>query len=130
LSKKYTDIEYSGLVDAKKANELTLGYEWALLPIDDEVTKYAFPSKTSSYVSCGVKILSICSNHTSVAKWVLNNNYGVNSLPNVDDLVAVLFEIENGLTINNEATDRDYFSIERFVQNISNVVFNTEEVVG
>ena len=130
LSKKYTDIEYGGLVDAKKANELTLGYEWALLPIDDEVTKYAFPSKTSSYVSCGVKILSICSNHTSVAKWVLNNNYGVNSLPNVDDLVDVLFEIENGLTVNNETTDRDYFSIERFVQNISNVVFNTEEVVG
>jgi len=130
LSKKYTDIEYGGLVDAKKANELTLGYEWALLPIDDEVTKYAFPSKTSSYVSCGVKILSICSNHTSVAKWVLNNNYGVNSLPNVDDLVDAFFEIENGLTVNNESVDRDYFSIERFVQNISNVVFNTEEVVG
>ena len=53
-----------------------------------------------------------------------------NSLPNVDDLVAVLFEIENGLTINNESVDRDYFSIERFVQNISNVVFNTEGVVG
>jgi len=130
LSKKYTDIEYSGLVDAKKANELTLGYEWALLPIDDEVTKYAFPSKTSSYVSCGVKILSICSNHTSVAKWVLNNNYGVNSLPNVDDLVDAFFEIENGLTISNEPADRDYFSIEHFVQNISNIVFNTEEVVG
>lgn len=130
LSKKYTDIEYGGLVDAKKANELTLGYEWALLPIDDEVTKYAFPSKTSSYVSCGVKILSICSNHTSVAKWVLNNNYGVNSLPNINDIVSVLFKIENGLTINNELADRDYFSIERFVQNISNVVFNIEEVVG
>ena len=130
LSKKYTDIEYGGLVDAKKANELTLGYEWALLPIDDEVTKYAFPSKTSSYVSCGVKILSICSNHTSVAKWVLNNNYGVNSLPNINDIVSVFFKIENGLTINNEPADRDYFSIERFVQNISNVVFDTEEVVG
>ena len=54
----------------------------------------------------------------------------MNSLPNVDDLVDVLFEIENGLTVNNESVDRDYFSIERFVQNISNVVFNTEEVVG
>ena len=130
LSKKYTDIEYGGLVDAKKANELTLGYEWALLPIDDEVTKYAFPSKTSSYVSCGVKILSICSNHTSVAKWVLNNNHGVNSLPNINDIVSVFLKIENGLTVNNESVDRDYFSIERFVQNISNVVFNTEEAVG
>ena len=44
--------------------------------------------------------------------------------------MGVFFEIENGLTINNETTDRDYFSIERFVQNISNVVFDTEEVVG
>jgi len=114
----------------KKANELTLGYEWALLPIDDEVTKYAFPSKTSSYVSCGVKILSICSNHTSVAKWVLNNNYGVNSLPNINDIVNVFFKIENGLAINNEPADRDYFSIERFVKKISNVVFDTKEVVG
>ncbi len=130
LSTKYTDITYAGLVDAKKANELTSEYEWALLPIDDEVTKYAFPSKTSSYVSCGVKILSICSNHTSVAKWVLNNNYGVNSLPNINDIVSVFLKIENGLTINNEPADRDYFSIERFVQNISNVVFDTEEVVG
>ena len=130
LSKKYTDIEYGGLVDSKKANELTSGYEWALLPIDDEVTKYAFPSKTSSYVSCGVKILSICSNHTSVAKWVLNNNYGVNSLPNINDIVSVFFKIENGLTINNEPADRDCFSIEYFVKNISNVVFDTEEVAG
>ena len=94
-----------------------------MLPIDDEVTKYAFPSKTSSYVSCGVKILSICSNHTSVAKWVLNNNHGVNSLPNINDIVNVL-------TTDNKPADRDYFSIERFVQNISNIVFNTEEVVG
>lgn len=130
LSKKYTDITYGGLVDAKKANELTSEYEWALLPIDDEVTKYAFPSKTSSYVSCGVKILSICSNQTSVAKWVLNNSYGVNSQPNINDLVSVFFEIENGLTVNNEVSDCNCFSIENFVQNISNVVLDTEEVVG
>ena len=130
LSKKYTDIEYGGLVDAKKANELTLGYEWALLPIDDEVTRYAFPSKTSSYVSCGVKILSICSNHTSVAKWVLNNNYGVNSPANIYDIVSIFFKIENGLTINNKLSDCDYFSVERFVKNISNVVFDAKEAVG
>lgn len=130
LSKKYTDIEYGGLVDAKKANELTLGYEWALLPIDDEVTRYAFPSKTSSYVSCGVKILSICSSHTSVAKWVLNNNYGVNSPANIYDIVSIFFKIENGLTINNKLSDCDYFSVERFVKNISNVVFDAKEAVG
>jgi glycosyltransferase involved in cell wall biosynthesis len=124
LSSKYKDITYSGLVDANTANDLTSRYEWALLPIEDEVTKYAFPSKTSSYVSCGVNILSICSEQTSVAKWVVDNNYGINTLPKVDDLVNVFFKIENGLTINKKAVDQNYFSIENFVYRISNIIFN------
>ncbi len=124
LSGKYKDIAYSGLVDANTANDLTSRYEWALLPIEDEVTKYAFPSKTSSYVSCGVNILSICSEQTSVAKWVVDNNYGINILPKVDDLVGVFFKIENGLTINKKTVDKNHFSIENFAHKIFNIVFN------
>ena len=124
LSSKYKDITCSGLVDANTANDLTSRYNWALLPIEDEVTKYAFPSKTSSYVSCGVSIISICSEQTSVAKWVVDNNYGINILPKVDDLVGVFFKIENGLTINKKTVDKNYFSIESFVHKIFNIVFN------
>ena len=126
LSTKYTDITYAGFVDPKKANELTSGYEWALLPIDDEATKYAFPSKTSSYISCGSKILSICSEQTSVAKWVVNNKHGINSRPKVDDIVDVFFKIENGLTINKKTVDQDYYSIDNYVSKIFNIVFNTK----
>ena len=124
LSSKYEDITCSGLVDANTANDLTSRYEWALLPIEDEITKYAFPSKTSSYVSCCVNILSICSEQTSVAKWVVDNNYGINTLPKVDDLVGVFFKIENGLTINKKIVDQNHFSIENFVHKIFNIVFN------
>jgi len=124
LSSKHQDVIYVGLVDAIIANELTSKYEWALLPIDDEVAKYAFPSKTSSYLSCGMNILSICSEQTSVAKWVVDNNYGVNSLPKVDDVVNVFLKIENGLTFNKKIVDQNYFSIENFVHKISNIVFN------
>jgi glycosyltransferase involved in cell wall biosynthesis len=129
LSTKYEDVTYAGKVDAKKANELSSAYEWALLPIDDEATKYSFPSKTSSYLSCGLKLISVCSNQTSVAQWVLNNHFGMNSLPNIDDLVDVFFKIENGLTVNDITFDRDYFSINRFVQNIYNVVFDIKKVM-
>jgi len=122
LSCKYKDITYSGLVDANTANNLTSRYEWALLPIEDEVTKYAFPSKTSSYISCGVNILSICSEQTSVAKWVVGNKYGINILPKVDDLVNVFFKIENGLTINKKSVDQNYLSIENFVYKIFNII--------
>ena len=124
LSIKHSDITYAGLVDPKKANELTSGYEWALVPIDDEVTKYAFPSKTSSYISCGLNILSICSEQTSVAKWVVNNNYGINTRPKVDDIVDVFFKIENGLTINKKTVEQDYYSIDNYVSKIFNIVFN------
>ena len=124
LSNEYKDIKYKGLVDTNTANDLTSKYEWALLPIEDEVTKYAFPSKTSSYISCGSNILSICSEQTSVAKWVVNNNYGINILPKVDDIVDVFFKIENGLTINKKTVDQDYYSIDNFVYKIFNIVFN------
>ena len=126
LSNKYKDITHKGLVDTNTASDLTSKYEWALLPIEDEVTKYAFPSKTSSYASCGLNILSICSEQTSVAKWVVNNNYGINILPKVDDIVDVFFKIENGLTINKKNVDKNYYSIDKFVYKIFNIIFNKE----
>lgn len=128
LSNKHKDIKYKGLVDTNTANDLTSRYEWALLPIEDEVTKYAFPSKTSSYVSCGSNILSICSAHTAVAKWVVNNNHGINIIPKVDDIVQVFFKIENGLSINKKSIDLNYLSINNFIHQIFNIVFNAGRI--
>lgn len=123
---KYNNIQFLGMVSAEKANNLTSQYEWGLLPIDDEVTKYAFPSKTSSYVSCGTKILSICDKQTIVAKWVLENKYGINSHPNVRELVNTFFKIENGLNFKNKIVKSDYFSIKQFVKILSNIVIKTQ----
>ncbi|MBD1152586.1 glycosyltransferase [Pelagibacterales bacterium SAG-MED22] len=128
LSREYKNIKYTGLIDMNIANDLTTQYEWALLPIEDEVTKYAFPSKTSSYLSCGSKILSICSEHTSVAKWVKNNNYGINIPPQIKDIVDTFFKIENGLTFNKKSVDRNYYSIENFVYKIFSILFNKHHV--
>ena len=124
LANKHKSVEYSGFVDANIANNLTSRYEWALLPIDDEVTKYAFPSKTSSYVSCDTNILSICSEETCVAKWVVDNNYGINVLPKVDNIVDIFFKIEDGLSINKKTVDQNYFSIKNFVHKIFKIMFN------
>ena len=128
LSNKYKDIKYKGLVDTNTANDLTSGYEWALLPIEDEVTKYAFPSKTSSYLSCGLNIISICAEQTSVAKWIVNNNHGINILPKVDNIVDIFFKIENGLTINKKTVDQDYYSIKNFIYKIFNIIFKDGRV--
>ena len=46
-------VEYLGIISATDAAELINQHCWALLPIDDEVTKYAFPSKSSVYALSG-----------------------------------------------------------------------------
>ena len=57
----------------------------------------------------------------------MNNNYGINILPKVDDIVDVFFKIENGLTINKKTVDQNYYSIDNFVYKIFNIIFNEEK---
>ena len=75
LSKINSLVTYHGIVSATDADSIVSEYEWALLPIEDEITRYAFPSKISSYVCSGAKILSICTENTSVAKWIKSKSW-------------------------------------------------------
>lgn len=108
ISEKYQNqVFYLGLVSSSKAAELNLEYEWALLPIEDEVTRFAFPSKSSSYALSGARIAAICSERTSVAKWVESNNLGVVVHPSVEALCDFFSSVENGVF------DREEFSVNR-----------------
>ena len=93
-SKLNSLISYKGFISPENSALLSSKYEWALLPIEDKITNYAFPSKTSSYVFSGAKILAICGEHTSVAKWVKYNNLGVVIYPKVSKIVEFFFKIE------------------------------------
>src|SRR5690554_7658079 len=44
----YEQVDYLGFIPATEAAELVNQHRWALLPIDDEVTKYAFPRDRKS----------------------------------------------------------------------------------
>ena len=107
LAETYVNVSYKGLVSASEAAQLSADYEWALLPIEDEVTRFAFPSKSSSYVFSGAKILAVCGDYTSVAEWVTTNCLGVVIEPNVDSLCQTFFAIESG------GYDKFQFNIER-----------------
>ncbi len=97
FTKKFKQFKYYGLVNPEKASKITSKYTWSLLPIEDEVTKYAFPSKTSSYVYSKTKILAICSQGTSVANWVKKKKVGLVISPKIDVLVRTFFNIERGI---------------------------------
>lgn len=123
LSKNISFIKYHGLVTSEQAGSISSTYEWALVPIEDEVTRYAFPSKISSYIFAGAKILAICSNETSVANWVKTNQVGIVVKPTVDAVVDIFFKIENS-KIDTAFIDLDRkklkknLHMDRFVKNI------------
>ncbi|MGB2247273.1 MAG: glycosyltransferase [Alcanivorax sediminis] len=89
-------VTYHGQVSASAAAQLNVDYQWALLPIEDEVTRFAFPSKTSSYVFSGALILAVCGQSTSVAQWVAANRLGCVVAPEVSALTDFFRQVERG----------------------------------
>lgn len=118
-------VFYLGEIPPKQAAELIESYQWALLPIDDEVTKYAFPSKASNYLVAGSSILSICSDSTSVARWVGENNFGINVSANMEELIRIFFSIEKQVVkpvVFSGESMRQKLSIPVFVKKLNEIV--------
>jgi hypothetical protein len=127
-SKFYPKIKYEGLLSANEAAKLSAKYEWALLPIEDEITRYAFPSKTSSYVLSGSKILAICGYSTNVSKWVKFHKLGLSVKPNTEEIVETLFKIEKGLLDVSNFNDnpkelKKILTIDFFVEKLQEAIF-------
>ena len=59
------------------------------------MTRFAFPSKTSSYVFSGASLLAVCGTENSVAEWVTENDLGVVCEPSVEALVEMFQRIEH-----------------------------------
>lgn len=127
FAKRFDLFEYRGLVDPSVAAQISADFSWVLLPIEDDVTNYAFPSKTSSYVVSGANILAICGNNTSVAQWVKLYEIGVVVAPEKNKLVEAFFEIENkSLYVKSDKKLRleleSRLSIEQFVLKLKEII--------
>ena len=108
LAKSYESVTYRGVLSAQNASKLLHEYSFGLMPIEDEVTDYAFPSKSSSYVFSGCEVIAICSNNTSVAKWVKENKLGYVSEPNVKSIVDLFHQLEK-LPMSEHSVDSSFF---------------------
>jgi glycosyltransferase involved in cell wall biosynthesis len=94
LADELETVTYLGLLPAAEATRQVSQHRWALLPIDDEVTRYAFPSKTSCYLIAGCQVLAICSADTSVARWVREQGCGLVAMPSQDAVVSAFVAME------------------------------------
>ena len=127
LAEKYNQVDYLGFIPALDAAELIRNHRWALLPIADDVTKYAFPSKTSGYALSGSAILAICGINTSVARWVKKHQVGIVCEPEKLALIECFFSLEkkevSDFTLDN--TFRDKLKISYFAERLQNLsLFN------
>jgi len=116
MSEEFNSVSYLGFLSAKEAEYIVSQHHWALLPIDDEVTNYAFPSKSSSYVVSNCHILAICSENTSVSNWVKNNKLGIVSNPDVKSIISHFKSIEQWDKTNKRHNHKLDFSISYFVE--------------
>lgn len=107
LADSYEQVEYLGVIPATEAAELVNQHRWALLPIEDEVTHYAFPSKSSGYALSGAGILAVCGESCSVARWVKQHGVGIVLPTNKAALVEGFFALgeheENDFMMSTEA---------------------------
>jgi len=125
LADAYEQVDYLGFIPATEAAELVNNHRWALLPIDDEVTKYAFPSKSSGYALSGSGVIAVCGAQTSVAQWVQELKVGVVCEADHDALVNCLFLLEqregDSFTVADEIRER--LQISYFAQRLQDIVF-------
>ena len=122
LAEKLSQVTYYGYVKPSSANKLVAEHRWAILPIDDEVTKYAFPSKSSSYLASGCRILAICGKDTAVARWVYEHKAGEAVKADIFSVVQMFKEIEQGLYNAHSKNNNQLFSPKQFAVEMNRII--------
>jgi len=125
LAEEEEFVEYLGVVSARAAATIVARHRWALLPLDDRVSPFAFPSKSSSYVMAGCNILAICGEGTSIARWVRENAVGRCCRPDITSLVRCLHEIElqEGVSKGDVTLELEQsLTIDRFVATLTEIL--------
>lgn len=124
LAEKHLSVSYLGKLPSDEASDYISKKRWAILSIEDEITKYAFPSKTSSYIINDCNIFAICGENTSIAKFINRLDLGIVSKPFAKEIVKNLFKVENK-PFDYELLPLDYkkeLTVDYFVDSIINIV--------
>lgn len=130
LSERISGVDYLGPLHPDQASTVIGSHKWALLPIEDSVTHFAFPSKSSTYLLSGCGILAVCGEQTSVANWVKQHNYGLVCQPEVDALVDMFSSLQDQVFQNSKegvsGSIREKYSYAKFSSSLIDIVFSQE----
>lgn len=118
LSVKYPQVKYIGKTSSLDASIEMQKHDWGILSIEDEVTKYAYPSKISSYILNDCKIFAICGKSTNISRFIESNHAGIVSEPEINNIVQSLFKIEQQkMELNSMTADyKEEVTVEHFAK--------------
>lgn len=119
LGYKFDNVTVMKYLPANKTMEIMCECEWGILPIREDILKYAFPSKASAYIAAKLKILAICTENSAVHDFINENNNGLICESNTKAIVSKLIEIENG--IDFKCSDLDV-SMESFSLKLIDII--------
>lgn len=126
LAGEVTNLSYLGKISAVEANKIQKQYSWALLPIEDKVLNFAFPSKTSTYLVNGINVLSVSKPNSSVSNWVKCRGIGFNSEPNEKSIVDAFFQIEESTElVPDNIRSVDCYTIPSHVKQLLKTIIST-----
>ncbi len=96
LSDRWDNVNCLEYLPLQEAIEILSQHEWSLIPLNDQVSNFAFPSKTSAAIAAGCKIFAVCNLNSSLSQWVHRNGFGIVTTPIVENIVSTFNEIESG----------------------------------
>ncbi len=105
-------------------------YKWGVVSIREEVDKYAFPSKTATYLAAGVPLLSISSPGSALEIWTNKNGFGITSSCAIESILSTLKKTDSvsedeyrGYMLKAHQYSLDYlkpeFHVDKLVKGIS-----------
>lgn len=88
-------IKFFAHVDIPTARKIIGEADLGIVSLSPQIIKYAFPSKTSTYLDLGVPVFSIVE-ESDLADMILSNGVGIVSNSTVQDVLHYLNVIESG----------------------------------
>jgi len=122
MSKNFQNFNFLGYVNGDSALKIANEHKWALLPIKGDALKYAYPSKLASYISAGCNLLCVTDIKSSLALLVKKNKIGIVVEPDVNQLINVFKQIENGYEVDNPRKNDLYITVGLAAKKLSNVI--------
>jgi hypothetical protein len=130
-SQNISNLHYLGKLSFLESSKILSKYQWAILSIDSEVLKYAYPSKLSSYLIHGCNIIFITDHRNDFADLIEETQQGIACTSKRGNLVEIFKSIENNqlkyVPIQGETLDN--FMENNFVDKLSKILNYDQEII-